>query len=465
MAAYTTTTVPAGERIRSDNAGKLEVPDRPIIPFIEGDGTGPDIWRASQLVFDAAVEKAYGGKRQIAWMEVLAGEKSFNRLQTWLPDETVQAFQEFVVGIKGPLTTPIGGGIRSLNVTLRQMLDLYVCLRPVRYFTGVPSPVKRPEQVDMVIFRENTEDIYAGIEWAAETVEAKKVIAFLEREMGVTKIRFPATSGIGIKPVSREGTERLVRAAIEYALGQKRRSVTLVHKGNIMKFTEGAFRDWGYALAVRDYRDRVVTERESWILGNREANPAITVEQNAREIDPGYDMMTPEQQAAVRRDVEAALALWPTHGEGKWKQKLLIRDAIADITLQQVLTRPREFDVIATLNLNGDYLSDALAAQVGGIGIAPGGNINYVTGHAIFEATHGTAPKYANLDKVNPGSVILSGEMMFRHLGWTEAADAIIRGMDGAIGAKKVTYDFHRLMEGATLLKCSEFARAVVAHM
>jgi len=465
MASYTTTTVPAGERIRVGAGGTLEVPDRPIIPFIEGDGTGPDIWRASQLVFDAAVAKAYGGKRRIAWMEVLAGEKSFNKLKTWLPDETVEAFKEFLVGIKGPLTTPIGGGIRSLNVTLRQMLDLYVCLRPVRYFKGVPSPVRRPEQVDMVIFRENTEDIYAGVEWAAESAEAKKVIAFLEREMGVKKIRFPATSGIGIKPVSREGTERLVRAAIEYAVGQKRRSLTLVHKGNIMKFTEGAFRDWGYALAVREFRDRVVTERESWILGNREATPGISVEANAREIDPGYDMMTPDQQAAVRKEVEAALALAPTHGDGKWKQKLLVRDAIADITLQQVLTRPRDFDVIATMNLNGDYLSDALAAQVGGIGIAPGGNINYMTGHAIFEATHGTAPKYANLDKVNPGSVILSGEMMFRHLGWSEAADAIIRGMDGAIGAKTVTYDFHRLMEGATLQKCSEFARAIVGHM
>jgi isocitrate dehydrogenase len=317
----------------------------------------------------------------------------------------------------------------------------------------------------MVIFRENTEDIYAGIEWQAESAEAKKLIAFLQNEMGVKKIRFPATSGIGVKPVSREGTERLVRAAIEYALGQKRKSVTLVHKGNIMKFTEGAFRDWGYALATREYRDRTVTERESWILGNREAKPGLSVEENAREIDPGYDLMTPEQQAKVRKDVEAALALWPTHGDGRWKQKVLVRDAIADITLQQVLTRPKDFDVIATLNLNGDYLSDALAAQVGGIGIAPGGNINYATGHAIFEATHGTAPKYANLDKVNPGSVILSGEMMFRHLGWGEAADAIIRGVEGAIGAKTVTYDFHRLMEGAKLVKCSEFGKAIVDHM
>jgi isocitrate dehydrogenase len=462
--AYSLAKVPAGDPIRIAD-GKLQVPDKPIVPFIEGDGTGPDIWRASQLVFDAAVQKAYGGKRQIAWMEVYAGEKAFNQFKEWLPDETVAAFREFLVGIKGPLTTPIGGGIRSLNVTLRQVLDLYVCLRPVRYFQGVPSPVKHPELVDMVIFRENTEDIYAGVEWAAGTPDAKKVIEFLQGQMGVKKIRFPQTSGIGIKPVSSEGTERLVRAAIAYALGEGRRSVTFVHKGNIMKFTEGAFRDWGYALAVREYRDRVVTERESWILGNREAKPDTTVEANAREIDPGYDMMTPDQQAKVRKEVEAALALWPSHGDGKWKKKLMIRDAIADITLQQVLTRPRDFDVLATPNLNGDYLSDALAAQVGGIGIAPGGNINYVTGHAIFEATHGTAPKYANLDKVNPGSVILSGEMMLRHMGWGEAAALIIKGMDAAIAAKTVTYDFHRLMDGATLVSTSGFAKEIVKHM
>jgi isocitrate dehydrogenase len=455
----------SADPIRIGAGGRLDVPDRPIIPFIEGDGTGPDIWRASQMVFDAAVDKAYGGRRRIAWKEVFAGEKAFNRFKNWLPDETVTAFEQLLVGIKGPLTTPVGGGIRSLNVTLRQVLDLYVCLRPVRWFTGVPSPVKRPEQVEMVIFRENTEDIYAGIEWPAESPEARKLIAFLQDEMGVKNIRFPETSGIGVKPVSREGTERLARAAIDYALRHQRRSVTFVHKGNIMKFTEGAFRDWGYAVAVRDYRDRVVTERESWILGNKEAKAGISVEDNAREIDPGYDLMTPDQQAKVRKDVEAALALWPTHGDGKWKRKLLVRDAIADITLQQVLTRPRDFDVVATPNLNGDYLSDALAAQVGGIGIAPGGNINYTTGHAIFEATHGTAPKYANQDKVNPGSVILSGEMMFRHLGWNEAADAIIRGMEGAIAAKTVTYDFHRLMEGATLLRCSEFGRAIIDHM
>jgi len=455
---------PAGQPIRMAG-GKLQVPDTPIIPFIEGDGTGPDIWRASQRVFDAAVAKASGGKRRIVWKEVLAGEKAFNTLQNWLPDETVEAFKTYLVGIKGPLTTPVGGGIRSLNVALRQLLDLYVCLRPVRYFTGVPSPVRRPEQVDVVIFRENTEDIYAGIEWPAESAEAKQIIAFLENEMKVKKIRFPATSGIGIKPVSREGTERLVRAAIEYALRQRRRSVTLVHKGNIMKFTEGAFRDWGYALATREFRDQVVTERESWILGNAEDTPGISVEDNARAVDPGYELMTPAQQGTVRKEVEAALALAPTHGKGAWKKKLLVRDTIADITLQQVLTRPREFDVVATMNLNGDYLSDALAAQVGGIGIAPGGNINYQSGHAIFEATHGTAPKYANLDKVNPGSVILSGEMMFRFLGWDAVADLIVKGMDGAIGAKTVTYDFHRLMEGAKLVKCSEFAEAVVSHM
>jgi isocitrate dehydrogenase len=430
-----------------------------------GDGTGPDIWRASVRVFDAAVAKAYGGKRKIHWREVLAGEKAFNQTGNWLPDETLDAFRTHLVGIKGPLTTPVGGGIRSLNVALRQLLDLYVCLRPVRYFAGVPSPVKRPELVDMVIFRENTEDIYAGVEWQAGTPEAKKVIDFLQKEMGVQKIRFPNTSGIGVKPISSEGTERLARAAIDYALAQKRKSVTFVHKGNIMKFTEGAFRDWGYALATREYRAKVVTERESWILGNAESKPGLSAEENAKLVDPGYDMMTPDQQGKLRKEVEAALALAATHGGGKWKKLLLIRDSIADITLQQVLTRPKDFDVIATPNLNGDYLSDALAAQVGGIGIAPGGNINYVTGHAIFEATHGTAPKYANLDQVNPGSVILSGEMMLRHLGWGEAADLIIRGMDGAIAAKTVTYDFHRQMDGAKLLKCSEFGDAIIAHM
>jgi len=455
----------SGEAITISSSGELVVPDHPVIPFIEGDGTGPDIWRASSRVLDAAVEKAYGGKRKLGWYEVYAGEKAFRTFGTWLPDETVEAYKKYLVGIKGPLTTPIGKGIRSLNVALRQMLDLYVCLRPVRWFQGVPSPVRDPSKVDMVIFRENTEDIYAGIEWAAETPEAKKVIAFLQNEMGVKKIRFPETSGIGIKPVSREGTQRLVRAAIDYALREGRKSVTFVHKGNIMKFTEGAFRDWGYELAQSEFRSKVVTERESWILDNYERNPSITIEENAKAIEPGYDMAPAENQAQLRAEVEAALELLPTHGDGRWKKMLRIKDSIADITLQQVLTRPSEFDVIATLNLNGDYLSDALAAQVGGIGIAPGGNINYVTGHAIFEATHGTAPKYANLDKVNPGSVILSGEMMLRHLGWREAADLVIKGMDGAIASKHVTYDFARLMEGATEVKCSEFANTIIAHM
>jgi isocitrate dehydrogenase len=415
------------------SGGKLHVPDRPILPFIEGDGTGPDIWRASVRVLDAAVKKAYGGKREIQWMEVYAGEKSYKLHSTWLPDETVTAFREYLVGIKGPLTTPVGGGIRSLNVALRQMLDLYVCLRPVRWFKGVPSPVKHPELVDMVIFRENTEDVYAGIEFEAGTADVKKVVAFLKDNFlnQYQKIRFPETVAIGLKPISREGSERLVRAAIEYAIANKRKSVTLVHKGNIMKFTSGAFRNWGYALAQSEFAGQTYTwgqwERTRSQKGENEANA--------------------EQEAA--------------QAEGK----VLIKDAIADITLQQVLTRPTEFDVIATLNLNGDYLSDALAAQVGGIGIAPGGNINYATGHAVFEATHGTAPKYANLDQVNPGSVILSGEMMLRYLGWIEAADLVIKGMDGAIENKTVTYDFARLMEGAKQVKCSEFGDAVIAAM
>jgi isocitrate dehydrogenase len=413
--------------------GRMVVPSHPILPFIEGDGTGPDIWRASVRVLDAAVQKAYGGKRGIVWKEVLAGQKAFDQTGNWLPDETLDAFRAYLVGIKGPLTTPVGGGIRSLNVALRQILDLYVCLRPVRWFKGVPSPVKAPEKVDMVIFRENTEDIYAGIEFAEGSEDAKKVFAFLQQTFpsSYKKVRFPESSGIGFKPVSREGSERLIRAAIEYAIVQKRKSVTLVHKGNIMKFTEGAFRNWGYALAEREFAGKVYTW-EQW-----EKTRAAKSESEANA----------EQKAALAAG------------------RVLIKDAIADITLQQVLTRPDEFDVIATLNLNGDYLSDALAAQVGGIGIAPGGNINYMTGHAVFEATHGTAPKYANLDRVNPGSVILSGEMMLRYMGWTEAADAVIRGMDGAIGAKRVTYDFARLMDGATEVKCSEFGDAVIAHM
>jgi isocitrate dehydrogenase len=454
----------SGDAIRM-SGGKLEVPNHPVIPFIEGDGTGPDIWRASSAILDAAVEKAYGGKRKLGWYEVYAGEKSKKLFDSWLPDETVDAYRKYLVGIKGPLTTPVGKGIRSLNVALRQQLDLYVCLRPVRWFTNVPSPVKKPGDVDMVIFRENTEDIYAGVEWLAGTPEVKKVLDFLQKEMGVKKIRFPETSSIGIKPISREGTERLVRAAIQYALENKRKSVNIVHKGNIMKFTEGGFRDWGYELAKREFRAQVVTERETWIIGNKEQNPDLSSEANARLVEPGYDMAPPEAQADLRAEIEAAVALLPTHGGGKWKNLLIIKDSIADITLQQVMTRAKDFDVIATMNLNGDYLSDALAAQVGGIGIAPGGNINYDTGHAVFEATHGTAPKYANLDRVNPGSVTLSGEMMLRHLGWTEAADLVIKGMDGAIGAKTVTYDFARLMEGAKEVKCSEFGRAVIQHM
>jgi isocitrate dehydrogenase len=465
--AYQNVKVPAGGAKISIKDGKLQVPDNPIIPFVEGDGTGRDIWRASVRVFDAAVEKAYGGKRKIHWMEVYAGEKAFKLFNTWLPDETTEAFKEFLVGIKGPLTTPVGGGIRSLNVALRKLLDLYVCQRPVRWYRGVPSPVLHPEYVDMVIFRENTEDIYTGIEFQQGTEENKKFKELLKEAFPkeYAKIRFPDTAGFGIKPVSVEGTERLVRAAIQWALANKRKSVNLVHKGNIMKFTEGAFKDWGYALAKREFRNEIVTERESWILGNKEANPNLSVEENARMIDPGYDMMAPDKQAEIRKEVEAALALWETHGGGKWKSKLLIKDSIADVTLQFVLIRPRDYDVIATLNLNGDYLSDALAAQVGGIGIAPGANINYESGHAIFEATHGTAPKYADLDKVNPGSVILSGEMMLRYMGWTEAADLIVKGMEGAINAKTVTYDFARLMPDAKEVKCSEFGDAIIHHM
>lgn len=424
--------VPAGERI-TINDGVLSVPANPIIPFIEGDGTGPDIWRASVRVLDAAVAKAYNGSRKISWMEVYAGEKSFTQFNTWLPDSTVDAFRDYLVGIKGPLTTPIGGGIRSLNVALRQLLDLYVCLRPVRWFKGVPSPVKHPEKVDMVIFRENTEDIYAGIEFEEGSESNHRFLKLFQehfpKEFG--KIRFPGTSGIGIKAVSREGTERLVRSAIEYALINKRKSVTFVHKGNIMKFTEGAFRSWGYALAEQEFGARVYTW-DQWERTKKEKG-----------------------EPAANQEQKEALA----------SGRILVKDAIADITLQQVLTRPEEFDVIATLNLNGDYLSDALAAQVGGIGIAPGGNVNYVSGHAIFEATHGTAPKYANLDRVNPGSVVLSGEMMLRYMGWTEAADLIIKGMDGAITARTVTYDFARQMDAAKEVKCSEFGTAVIEHM
>jgi isocitrate dehydrogenase len=465
--AYQNIIVPPGGGKITIKDGRLQVPEKPVIPFVEGDGTGRDIWRASVRVFDAAVEKAYTGRRKVLWMEVYAGEKAFKLFNAWLPDETVEAFKEFLVGIKGPLTTPIGGGIRSLNVALRKLLDLYVCLRPVRYYRGVPSPVKHPEYVNMVIFRENTEDIYTGIEFQYGTEDALKFKKLFKEAFPkeYAKIRFPDTAGIGIKPVSMEGTERLVRAAIQWALENKRKSVNFVHKGNIMKFTEGAFKDWGYDLARREFRSQIVTERESWILGNQENNPRLSVDENAKSVDPGFEMMSPDQQDDIRREVDSALKLWDTHGDGKWKSKLMIKDSIADVSLQFTIIRPRDYDVIATLNLNGDYLSDALAAQVGGIGIAPGANINYVTGHAIFEATHGTAPKYADLDKVNPGSVILSGEMMFRYLGWTEAADLIVKGMEGAVAAKTVTYDFARLMDGSTEIKCSEFGDAIIKHM
>jgi isocitrate dehydrogenase len=430
--SYKKIVIPAGEKITMQN-GVLNVPNNPIVPFIEGDGTGADIWRASVRVMDAAVEKAYGGKKKIAWMEVYAGEKANEVYEetVWLPEETNDAIREYLVGIKGPLTTPVGGGIRSINVALRQILDLYACIRPVQYFTGVPSPVKQPELVDMVIFRENTEDIYAGIEYQAQTPDAIKLIKFLQDELKVTKIRFPDTSSIGIKPVSIEGTERLVRAALKYALENKRRNLTLVHKGNIMKFTEGSFKNWGYALAEREFGSQVYT----WAQWER-----------TKEAQ-GESAANAEQDAALKSG------------------KLLVKDAIADAFLQQILLRPSEYDVIATLNLNGDYLSDALAAQVGGIGIAPGANINYISGHAVFEATHGTAPKYAGQDKVNPSSVILSGEMMFRFFGWNEAADLILNSLSKTIGQKRVTYDFHRLMEGATLLKCSEFGDALIENM
>ncbi|MCM3131600.1 NADP-dependent isocitrate dehydrogenase [Paenibacillus polysaccharolyticus] len=419
-----------GEKIQIDN-GTLQVPNNPIIPFIEGDGTGRDIWKASVRVLDAAVEKAYNGTKKIAWYEVFAGEKAFNTYGEWLPNDTLEAIREYIVAIKGPLTTPIGGGIRSLNVALRQELDLYTCLRPVRYFNGVPSPVKRPELVDMVIFRENTEDIYAGIEYAEGSEEVKKVIQFLQQEMGANKIRFPETSGIGIKPVSSEGSKRLVRAAVQYAIDHNRKSVTLVHKGNIMKFTEGAFKNWGYEVAEEEFGDKVFTWAQYDVIKEKDGADAANAAQKAAE-DAG---------------------------------KIIVKDAIADIALQQVLTRPAEFDVIATLNLNGDYLSDALAAQVGGIGIAPGANINYVTGHAIFEATHGTAPKYADKDVVNPGSVILSGVMLLEHLGWQEAANLIYKGMETSINNKTVTYDFARLMDGATEVKCSEFADQIISNL
>src|SRR5450432_983028 len=457
--------VPAdGKKIGYAN-GKYDVPDNPIVPFIEGDGTGRDIWKASLRVFNAAVEKAYKGKRRVAWYEVFAGEKAKSRFDNWLPDDTVGAVREFRVAIKGPLTTPVGGGIRSLNVALRQILDLYCCVRPVKYYKGVPSPVKHPERMDVVIYRENTEDVYAGIEWEQGTPEAAKLIKFLNEDMlkgGKKQVRLD--SGVGIKPISITGTKRLVRMAIQFALESGRKSVTLVHKGNIQKFTEGAFRKWGYEIATEEFRDQVVTERESWIIDNKDKNPNISAEENAALVEPGLEYAPPEFGKAVAEEVRSVLdAIYVTHGSGAWKKKLMINDRIADSIFQQVVTRADEYSVLATPNLNGDYISDACAAQVGGLGIAPGANVG--DGYAVFEATHGTAPKYADKDVINPGSVILSGVMLFRHIGWDEAADLIEQGMEKTIVQKKVTYDFERLMEGATKVKTSEFGDYIISNM
>src|SRR3954470_18473963 len=463
-ASYNGIPVPAdGAKITYEN-GKYTVPNNPIIPFIEGDGTGRDIWKASVRVFDAAVEKAYGGKRKIAWFEVFAGEKAKQKFDNWLPDDTVNAFTEFRVGIKGPLTTPVGGGIRSLNVALRQIMDLYTCVRPVKWY-GAPSPVKHPEKMDLVIFRENTEDVYAGIEWKQGTPEVAKLIDFINNTMlAGTKKKIREDSGVGIKPISITGTKRLVRRAILFALENRRKSVTLVHKGNIQKFTEGAFREWGYELATQEFRDKVVTERESWILDNKDKNPNISVADNAVLVEPGMEYAPPEFRISVEKEVKEVLdTLYTTHGNGKWKTKLMINDRIADSIFQQVVTRPEEYQVLATPNLNGDYISDACAAQIGGLGIAPGANIG--DGYACFEATHGTAPKYADKDVINPSSVILSGVMMFRFLGWKEAADLIEQGLERTIEQKKVTYDFERLMDGATKVKTSEFASYIIENM
>ncbi len=453
-----------GEKITFSN-GKFHIPDRPIIPFIEGDGTGRDIWKASVRVFDAAVEKAYGGKRKVAWYEVFAGEKAMAQFKTWLPQDTIDAIRELRISIKGPLTTPVGGGIRSLNVALRQVLDLYGCVRPVKYYRGVPSPVKHPERMNLVIFRENTEDVYAGIEWAEGTPECKKLLEFLNKEMlkgGPKQIRWD--SGVGIKPISVTGSKRLVRMAIKYALENRKKGVTLVHKGNIQKFTEGAFRLWGYELATSEFRDKVVTERESWILDNKDKNPNLTIEQNAAMVEPGLEFAAAEFRQDVYKEVKDVLdRIYKSHGKGEWKKKLMVNDRIADSIFQQVVTRADEYQVLATPNLNGDYLSDACAAQIGGLGIAPGANIG--DEHAIFEATHGTAPKYADKDVINPGSVILSGVMMFEFMGWKEAAQLIEAGLERTIDQKKVTYDFERLMEGATKVKTSEFGSYIIQNM
>ncbi len=463
--SYNGVAVPLdGEKI-GYSGGKYDIPDNPIIPFIEGDGTGRDIWKASIRVFDAAVERAYKGKRRVAWYEVFAGEKAKSMFDTWLPDDTVEAIREFRVAIKGPLTTPVGGGIRSLNVALRQILDLYGCVRPVKFYKGVPSPVKHPERMDVVIFRENTEDVYIGIEWEEGTADCAKLIEFLNKDMlkgGKKQIR--PDSGVGIKPISITGTRRLVRMAIKYALETGRKTVTLVHKGNIQKFTEGAFRKWGYELATEEFRDQVVTERESWILDNRDKNPNISIAENAELVEPGMEFAPPAFRQAVEQEVKDVLGkIYATHGKGQWKKKIMVNDRIADSIFQQVVTRADEYSVLATPNLNGDYISDACAAQVGGLGIAPGANIG--DGYAIFEATHGTAPKYADKDVINPGSVILSGVMMFRFLGWNEAADLIENGMERTILQKKVTYDFERLMEGATKVKTSQFADYIIENM
>jgi isocitrate dehydrogenase len=463
--SYSGVPVPSDGKAIVYSDGVFRVPEHPIVPFIEGDGTGRDIWKASRRVFDAAVEKAYGGKRQVAWLEVFAGEKAFNQFNEWLPQDTVDAIRDFRVAIKGPLTTPVGGGIRSLNVTLRQVLDLYACVRPVRYFEGVPSPVKHPERMNVIIFRENTEDVYAGIEWKSGTPEAKRLIDFLNNEMlkGTSK-SVREGSGVGIKPISPQGTKRLVRRAILHAIDNGRKVVTLVHKGNIMKFTEGAFRDWGYELATEEFRDRVVTERESWILDNKDRNGNLSIEKNAEMIEPGLEQATEDFKAKIHGEVKRTLdTIYSTHGGGQWKKKILVNDRIADSVFQQVLTRADEYQVFATPNLNGDYLSDACAAQVGGLGIAPGANIG--DGYGVFEATHGTAPKYADKDVINPSSVMLSGMMMFDFMGWKEAAKLIEDGIALTIRQRRVTYDLERLLPGATKLTTSEFAGALIENM
>jgi isocitrate dehydrogenase len=463
--SYNGIPLPADGRPIEFKNGRFEFPENPIIPFIEGDGTGRDIWKASKLVFDAAVKKAYGGKRHIAWFEIFAGEKAFNQFKDWLPEDSVEAIRDLRVAIKGPLTTPVGGGIRSLNVALRQKLDLYACVRPVRYYQGVPSPVKHPERLNVTIFRENTEDVYAGIEWKQGTAAAKKVIDFLNNEFLKAKGKaIREDSGIGIKPISIFGSKRLVAMAIKSAIEKKRKVVTLVHKGNIMKYTEGAFRDWGYEVAKEQFREHIVTERESWILGNKDENPKLSVEENAAMVEPGLNTTPWEHKDGVYKEVRSAIeTLWKTHGDGKWKSKIMINDRIADSIFQQVIIRPEEYSILATPNLNGDYISDACAAQVGGLGIAPGGNIG--DQHAVFEATHGTAPKYADRDMINPGSVILSGVMMLDFMGWTEAARLIEDALERTIAQKIVTYDFARQMEGAKKVKTSEFGSSIVSNM